>query len=108
MIGQARTGTGFRFAAASFVFGVSALAVTGRSPAADPQPKTVAVASTGNRALDAALNDASQLEALRKKVEVGPFALVARAKEDVGRYESVLQSFGYYAGRVTVTIAGHP
>ncbi|MGE5271375.1 MAG: autotransporter assembly complex protein TamA, partial [Thiohalocapsa sp.] len=40
--------------------------------------------------------------------EVGPFALVARAKEDVGRYESVLQSFGYYAGRVTVTIAGHP
>lgn len=108
MIGQARRGVGFRFAAALIVFGVTALAVTERSPAADPQPYTVAIAATGNGALDAALTDASQLEALREKAKVGPFALVARAKEDVGRYQSVLQSFGYYAGSVTVTIAGHP
>jgi translocation and assembly module TamA len=79
----------------------------GRVRAADPQPYHVTIASTGNSALDKAMNDASQLESLRGRAPVAPFALVSRAKADAGRLETVLQSFGYYDGKVTVTIAGH-
>ena len=58
--------------------------------AADPQPYSVAIATTGNSALDTALKDASQLEALRQKAPVSPYALVSRAKEDLDRFATVL------------------
>ncbi|HEU4924802.1 MAG TPA: BamA/TamA family outer membrane protein [Burkholderiales bacterium] len=35
-----------------------------------------------------------------------PLALVLRAQQDVARLETVLQSFGYYEGRVAITIDG--
>jgi translocation and assembly module TamA len=76
--------------------------------AAEPQPYTVKLVATGGRALDTALARASELIALRQKAPVGPFGLVIRAKQDVGRLESVLHSFGYYDGTVTIRIAGHP
>jgi translocation and assembly module TamA len=76
--------------------------------AADPQPYTVAIAATGDRALDSALARASELVALRKTAPVGPFGLVIRAQQDVGRLETVLHSFGYYEGTASVRIAGHP
>jgi translocation and assembly module TamA len=75
--------------------------------AADPQPYTVTIAATGERALDAALAQASELVALRRKAPVGPFGLVIRARQDVGRLETVLHSFGYYEGKVTIRLAGH-
>ena len=74
---------------------------------ASPQPYSLAIVPTGDRRLDSALKSSSLLNSLRKKAPAAPFALVARGKEDVGRLETVLRSFGYYQGKVTVTIAGH-
>lgn len=75
--------------------------------AADPQPYTVAIAPTGDAALDAALTGSSNLVSLRE-APVGPFALVARARDDKARIEAALGSFGYYAPAVTIRIAGQP
>jgi translocation and assembly module TamA len=89
---------------------VAALVFAAAMPAhaADPQPYTVTLPDTGDKALDSALKDASQLDSLRDKVPVGPFALVARAKSDIDRLQTVMQSFGYYQAAVTITIDGHP
>ena len=76
--------------------------------AADPQPYDVTLNPTKEKSLDSALHDASNLISLRDKAPVGPFALVTRSKEDVGRFVSVLHSFGYYKGEVHITIAGQP
>jgi translocation and assembly module TamA len=75
---------------------------------ADPQPYEVTLKPTGNAAMDSALRDSSQLESLREKAPVGPFALVTRARGDVGRFQQALQSFGYYKGTISLTIDGHP
>ena len=85
-----------------------AIAASIRAQAADPQPYTVTIAGTGDASLDADLAKSSQLELLREKAEVAPFALIARAREDIGRFEAVLQSFGYYDGTASVTIDGRP
>ena len=74
--------------------------------AADPQPYTVTIAPTGNAALDQALKDSSNLVSLREKAPVGPFALVTRARDDGGRLATALNSYGHYAARVTVEVAG--
>jgi translocation and assembly module TamA len=74
--------------------------------AADPQPYRVDIASTGNRVFDTTLKATSQLEALRKTVPVAPFALIARARGDIDRLKTVLESFGYYDGSVAITING--
>jgi translocation and assembly module TamA len=75
---------------------------------ADPQPYAVTLKPTGNAALDQALHDASQLISLQKNAPVGPFALVTRARDDAGRFQTALSSFGYYKGATTLTIDGHP
>ncbi|HEY1506610.1 MAG TPA: BamA/TamA family outer membrane protein, partial [Stellaceae bacterium] len=74
--------------------------------ASDPQTYTVAIDATGDKALDGALSDASQLQALKDKAPVGPFALITRAKNDYDRVQTVLQSFGYYQATVTITVDG--
>lgn len=71
---------------------------------ADPQPYKVEIAKTGNVVLDSTLDDASGLARLREKVPVGPFPLITRAQQDVGRLETVLNSFGYYKGKVDIRI----
>jgi translocation and assembly module TamA len=81
-------------------------AVTGVSNAADPQPYTVSLAGTGNAQLDKLLADTSTLISLQKSAEVGPFALLERAKQDQERFISALQSLGYYEGKVSLSIAG--
>ena len=75
--------------------------------AADPQPYTVAIAPTGDPALDTALTGSSNLVSL-SEAPVGPFALVTRARDDKARIEAALGSFGYYAPAVTIVIAGQP
>ena len=75
---------------------------------ADPQPYAVTLKPTGNTALDQALQDSSQLAALREKAPVGPFALVTRARDDVARFQAALSSFGYYAAKTTITVDGRP
>ncbi len=74
--------------------------------AADPQPYTVTLAESGDSGLDQALNDASMLLSLREQAPVGPFALVARAQEDLERFTTALRSFGYYQGKIELRIAG--
>jgi translocation and assembly module TamA len=74
--------------------------------AADPQPYTLTIQATGKAPLDLALRQSSQLESLRTGAPVGPFALIARAQQDRERLVTVLESFGYYRGRLTFTIDG--
>jgi translocation and assembly module TamA len=74
--------------------------------ASDPQTYTVALDETGDKTLDTALSDASQLEALKDKAPAGPFALITRAKNDYDRMQTVLQAFGYYQATVAITIDG--
>lgn len=76
--------------------------------AADPQAYTVSIAPTGDAALDAALTGTSNLVSLRERAPVGPFALVARARDDKARLETALGSFGYYAPTVSIQVAGRP
>jgi translocation and assembly module TamA len=76
--------------------------------AADPQPYKVQIKDTGDSALDDAIKSASLLEGLRAKAPVGPFALVGRARDDRGRFLSVLHGLGFYKGRTDITIGGHP
>ncbi|HEY8290376.1 MAG TPA: autotransporter assembly complex family protein [Acetobacteraceae bacterium] len=86
------------------------IAVSAARPAhaADPQPYAVTLKPTGNGALDGALHDSASLISLQKTAPVGGFALVERARRDAGRFETALRSYGYYKGRVSVTIGGHP
>ena len=74
--------------------------------AADPQPYSLAIAATDNDALDDSLTASSQLKSLRETAPVSPFALIGRARDDIGRLKTVCESFGYYQSRVTITING--
>ncbi len=68
--------------------------------AADPQPYKIDWTSSGDKAIDSTMKLTSQLETLRETAPVDPFGLIARARGDVGRLQTVLQSFGYYDGSV--------
>ena len=83
------------------------MALTERSRAADPQPYDVDLKPTGEAALDAALKGSSTLISLQKSAPVAGFALTERARQDAGRFNTALQSFGYYKATVTITIGGH-
>jgi translocation and assembly module TamA len=74
--------------------------------AADPQPYKIDWTSSGDKAIDSTMKLTSQLETLRETAPVDPFGLIARARGDVGRLQTVLQSFGYYDGSVTIKING--
>jgi translocation and assembly module TamA len=74
---------------------------------ADPQAYTLSNPETGDDELDADLRDASLLISLRSKTPTAPFALIDRARGDYGRFQSVLESLGYYQGKLAITIAGH-
>jgi translocation and assembly module TamA len=103
---RTHTPTALRWLAILLVV-VGAVALTKRLLAADPQPYTVTLQSTGDSALDAALQGSSTLLSLQKSAPVAGFALTERARQDVGRFETALQSFGYYKATVATTIAGH-
>jgi len=75
---------------------------------ADPQPYKVDLASTGDSALNATLKATSELETLRKTAPVGPFGLIGRARGDLERLKTVLESFGYYQSYVEIRIDGLP
>ena len=82
--------------------------LSGAVPAADPQSYKTTLVPTGNAALDAALKGSSSLLSLQKTRAVGPFALAGRIRDDAGRLRIALESFGYYAGTIGITVAGHP
>ena len=74
--------------------------------AADPQSYRVDISSTGDGALDATLHATSDLEALRGTAPVSPFGLIARARADIDRFKTVLESYGYYQSSVNIQING--
>jgi translocation and assembly module TamA len=77
------------------------------SHAADPQSYTVDVGSSGSGEIDRTLQATAQLVTLREKVAVPPFALITRARDDIPRLQTALDSFGYYANKVSIAIDGH-
>src|SRR3984957_17365305 len=74
--------------------------------AADPQPYRVAFVSVGDGNIDATLKATSDLQSLRGTAPVSPFGLIARARSDVDRLKTALESFGYYESTVTIKING--
>jgi translocation and assembly module TamA len=76
--------------------------------AADPQPYKVDLTATGDGTLDGTLRATSELVALQKSAPVSPFGLIARARGDIDRLKTVLESYGYYQASIMVTIEGQP
>jgi translocation and assembly module TamA len=74
--------------------------------AADPQGYSISFSGSGNRELDTALRDSSNLNLLRRGAPASPFALILRARQDNDRLRSVLEGFGYYGARIDFTIEG--
>lgn len=74
--------------------------------AADPQPYDVSFSPTGDGDLDSTLQSSSQLSSLREKAPVSPFSLKIRARQDIERLDTVLQSFGYYQASIAIKIGG--
>ncbi|MDE2183047.1 MAG: BamA/TamA family outer membrane protein [Alphaproteobacteria bacterium] len=73
---------------------------------ADPQPYSINIGGTGDGQVDAAIQGTSLLSSLRTSVPAAPFALVDRAMGDIGRFQTVLEGFGYYKASVAITIDG--
>jgi translocation and assembly module TamA len=74
--------------------------------AADPQGYRVDFGAVGNAEIDATLKSTSDLLALRSSAPVSPFGLITRARNDVDRLTTVLESFGYYECHIVVKING--
>jgi translocation and assembly module TamA len=74
--------------------------------AANPQPYKIDWVASGNHGIDSAMKATSQLQSLRTTAKVDPFDLIARARGDVNRLQTVLKSFGYYQGTVAISIDG--
>jgi translocation and assembly module TamA len=74
--------------------------------AADPQTYKVELGGTGNRDMDSTLKATSDLQALRSSAPVSPFGLIGRARSDVDRLTTVLESYGYYEAKVLIKING--
>jgi len=87
------------------VFGIALLHVLA-ARAANPQHYKVDLAASGQGDLDGTLKATSQLVALRTSAPVDPYGLIARARGDIDRLKTVLDSYGYYDGTVTITING--
>jgi len=76
--------------------------------AADPQSYRVDIGSVGDGSMDSTLKATSDLLALRSTAPVSPFGLIARARSDVDRLTTALESFGYYKCSVAIKINGTP
>jgi translocation and assembly module TamA len=76
--------------------------------AADPQPYKVDMASAGDSDLNSTLKATSELITLRTSAPVGPFGLIGRARGDLERLKTVLESDGFYQSYVAITIDGLP
>jgi translocation and assembly module TamA len=87
---------------------VLAACMARRVHAADPQTYRVEIAPTGDGSMDDTLRATSELLSLRKTAPVSPFGLIARARGEVDRLRTVLESYGYYQSSVTVQIDGLP
>ncbi len=73
--------------------------------AADPQPYTTKLVPTGEADLDTAIKSSSDLQSLQSTHAVGPFALAGRVRNEYDRLRTALESCGYYAGTVHITLS---
>jgi translocation and assembly module TamA len=80
--------------------------VVSAARAADPQPYTVTLDTTGASDIDDVLQNSSLLVTLRDVAPVPPFGLVTRATGDIERLKTAINSFGYYQPMIAITIAG--
>ena len=62
--------------------------------------------STGDGSMDSTLRATSDLLALRASAPVSSYGLIARARSDIDRLQTVLESYGYYQSKVTIQIDG--
>ncbi len=83
-----------------------ALWLAGVAHAADPQTYKVDFVPTGNGAMDDTLRATSELVSLRSSAPVSPFGLIARARGEIERLKTVLESYGYYQSAVMIQIDG--
>src|SRR5277367_5415918 len=74
--------------------------------AADPQPYRVNFASVGDGDMDSTIKATSDLQSLRGTAPVSPFGLIARARSDLDRLKTVLESYGYYQSSISIKING--
>src|SRR5271167_450437 len=95
-----------RLRATAFVLGCVLMALFSSARAADPQAYRVDLASVGNDEIDVTLKFTSDLSSLRSSAPVSPFGLIGRARSDVDRLTTVLESFGYYECRIVIKING--
>jgi translocation and assembly module TamA len=89
-----------------FVLVLTAAGFSAPARAADPQPYRVELVSTGNGAMDSTLRATSDLVSLRTSAPVSPYGLIARARSDIDRLKTVLESYGYYQSSVNIQIDG--
>lgn len=92
--------------AAVLVLAAAPYYIVASAYAADPQPYKVELVSTGNSEMNATLKATSDLLTLRSSAPVGPFGLIGRARSDLDRLKTVLESYGYYQSYVAITIDG--
>ena len=90
------------------IIAIAATSVSGVGHAADPQTYRVEIAPTDNASLDATLRATSELVSLKSSAPVSPFGLIARARGEIERLKTVLESYGYYRSAVSVKIDGSP
>jgi translocation and assembly module TamA len=96
----------WQYLAAVLVLATTPYYIVAPAYAADPQPYKVELVSTGNSDMNATLKATSDLVSLRTSAPVGPFGLIGRARSDLDRLKTVLESYGYYQSYVAITIDG--
>jgi len=84
------------------------LLVSGPLRAADPQSYGVEISGADGGEVEAVLRASSQLVTLAGSGPIPPFALISRAREDVARLQTALDSFGFYQNSVSISIADLP
>lgn len=75
--------------------------------AGDVDGYVLSIAPTGNDTLDAAILSSAQLAVLQGAPPDNVFALLDRARGDIGRIETALGSYGYYRPSVVIRLNGH-
>jgi translocation and assembly module TamA len=75
--------------------------------AADSQSYQVTIDGISDGPILETIRDTSLLASLQDHGAVASFALVQRARADVDRVKTVMESFGYYASGVDISLAGH-
>ena len=95
-----------RFARLFLFVCVVVMFLPGPARASDPQPYNIEIRKTGDDQVDEAIAASSLLKSLRTTAPAPPFALVERARGDIGRVEIVLNGLGHYKPSVSISIAG--